>query len=215
MAEPSLKFKYTHALEQFEDRLVPVVGQYALLNPAGAVVVGEFLAAQTTPVSKGFDGVVRFDSTKGTGSLIHFDEGAGWGHHILTAGHVTDPSGGDGKLTFEVARGGVRVAVPVPVLKGSDFQVRPLAYLRTTVTDIAVVRLADPEGAIADRSPSRLLVAPFGADMYTIAAKGSSHLGKTIAVAGYGASGDGEEGARPTSRFVQGSWCEKTRGQPD
>lgn len=112
-----------NSLEMLEDRLTPLVGQYAALAPAppgdplgGTVIAGEFLGAPRTSPNQGYDGVVKLDfgGQIGTGTLfalggsnVAFMGGQARGHQILTAAHVLALPGDPlrtGTATFEMFR---------------------------------------------------------------------------------------------------------------
>ena len=163
------------ALEQLEDRVTPIVGQYAKLDAAGVVIPGEFLAAPLVQPGQGYDGVVKVETAAGmgTGSLFRIEGSQSWGHHILTAAHALNTKAA-GTATFEMSRTGappapgapppiIRVDVPVPVQAGSAYQVQHPSYaVAGGADDIGIIRLVDP----VTPSPDRLLVAPYNAEQY-------------------------------------------------
>lgn len=197
------------SLERLEERCTPIVGQY--VDPNG---VNEFLAARTVRPLEGYDGVVRLErsaarnSYYATGSLFALNEGQSRGHHLLTAAHVVFPPYGPIVLAdFQLARANGRaVDVPVDLRPGAPYQVPHPDYSGApTAWDIAVIRLTDPFGP-AD--PARLLVAPAGAERYTLAAPlpaGSPptpapEKGQVVTVVGYGGTGEGLTGAKVYDR---------------
>lgn len=185
-------------LELLEGRVVPIVGQYAALNGAGAVNAGEFLGAPQVRPHEGYDGVVRVEPRAGadqaTASLFSLNDGQSWGHHLLSAAHVF--TGVEERVTFEMFRYTAvfvpgqappitAVPIEIPIRAGNEYQVQhPDGH------DIAVVRLADPR---AVGSPSRLLIPPAGAQRYSLYSA-ASEIQQQITVVGYGRSGDGEGG---------------------
>jgi hypothetical protein len=67
-SEAEKKLPALGPIEQLEDRVTPIVGQYAELTPGGVVIPGQFLAAPQTKPNQGYDGVVKF--VGGDGLLI-------------------------------------------------------------------------------------------------------------------------------------------------
>src|SRR5581483_9479444 len=108
------------ALEQLEDRVTPIVGQYAKLDAAGVVIPGEFLAAPLVQPGQGYDGVVKVETAAGmgTGSLFRIEGSQSWGHHILTAAHALNTKAA-GTATFEMSRTGAPPApgAPPPIIR--------------------------------------------------------------------------------------------------
>lgn len=205
----SIQNRFRLIFDILEDRLTPIVGQFT--DPAFLYVPGsdsnQFTAAPLTVPNSGYDGVVSLKSNPvpagdgqtsrelSTGSLVALRIGQGFGHHILTAAHAITV--GVDSVGFDMFRfktgGGNSVAEPVsfeiPVLRGPQYQVKePNGY------DIGVIRIVDPNADIDPVNPSRLLIAPAGAEQYELYG-GTSELGQKVAVVGYGSTGDGSKGA--------------------
>ena len=204
------------SVTQLEDRVVPVVGQYAALDGNGNWIQGEILGVETVMPNTGYNGVVATihpnsagQSLLATGSLYKTGSGQGHSHHVLTAAHTIN-NAAVATVYYQLFRtsagGGIsQVTIPIEVPAGSQFQVRhPQAdpfganAINSPGNDIGVLRLVDQ----VVKSPTRLLVAPRGTDAYTLYAGAATALqAEVVTLAGYGLGGDGERGPAPAPAF--------------
>jgi hypothetical protein len=181
------------AVEQLEDRMVPVVGSVYEL-PA--------LAAGTS-----YDGVVRIQNLStpaitASGALLSD------GRHILTAAHVlagserlamSYPSVED--VQFFLTRTDMPDGNPIfktisiiarPASQTFDFNYQP-AF--PAANDIGMITLTDQAPGMA--IPSRQMIAPYygpqiGYDLYNVA---GGEIGEAFDVVGYGSGGTGRTGS--------------------
>ena len=188
--------KWLPTLERLEERLTPIVGGVtvpAIVPPGGP-----------------FDGVVQVLSLEpGTGTLLANQR------EILTAAHVVPRPGPLGNpialpfnVNFQLTRDdpnnpGTSINVNIPITVMPNSQIRNPNFNPNNLAagnDIAVLVLTDQQPGM--ESPDRQLVAPFGAQGYSLyqvpnpdlAPANPNELNQPVTLVGYGETGLGMDG---------------------
>ena len=111
-------------LNALDERITPIVGSTAVPAAVGSGSFTGVVQIATTVYQREYPWLPReFQTSLGTGSLFRTGQGSGFGHHVLTAAHVTtaaDPATRTKDMTvfFHLHKGDQRYDVPITVFAG-------------------------------------------------------------------------------------------------